>query len=94
LKQTFGLARVWACLLSIIEPAAMAKRQALLSTARPDALSFEAPKLAVTAVTPLNEDFAARLDRAIARSEKVKLIDRGPQKSIFGLPTRSDFRAS
>jgi hypothetical protein len=41
------------------------------------ALPFEAPKLAVTAVTPLNEDFAARLDRAIARSEKAKLIDRG-----------------
>jgi hypothetical protein len=35
------------------------------------ALPFESPKLAVTAVGPMNEGFALQLERAIKRSGKV-----------------------
>jgi hypothetical protein len=42
-----------------------------------DLLAYERPKLAVTALTT-PEDFAARLDAAIRRSEKARAIDHEP----------------
>jgi hypothetical protein len=42
------------------------------------ALPFESPKLCATAVFPLNETFAALLDRARVRSEKVRVIEARP----------------
>jgi hypothetical protein len=44
------------------------------------ALPFEKPKLAVTAVVVNGEDFAARLERAIARSGMVNAIDVTPTR--------------
>jgi len=41
------------------------------------ALPFEHPKLAMTAITT-PEDFAARLDAAIRRSEKARVIEHEP----------------
>ena len=38
------------------------------------ALPFESPKLSVTASMPVDESFAALLDRARKRSEKVRVI--------------------
>jgi hypothetical protein len=41
-----------------------------------EALPFEAPKLSAVAVTSMSgEDFAARLDRCLARSARARLIE-------------------
>jgi hypothetical protein len=42
------------------------------------AIAYESPKLCATAVFPLNETFAALLDRARVRSEKVRVIEARP----------------
>jgi hypothetical protein len=49
------------------------------------ALPFEHPKLAVTAITT-PEDFAARLDAAIERANKAKLIEAKPVEAKADLP--------
>ena len=38
------------------------------------AISFEVPKLAVTAVLNNQEDFATRLDRCIARAKEMRML--------------------
>jgi hypothetical protein len=50
------------------------------------AISYEHPKLAMTAVLNSQEDFAARLDRSIARANEVRMLP-GPIMTcpeIFG----------
>src|SRR5262245_10890954 len=44
------------------------------------ALPFESPKLQATAIIGMTPDFAARLDRAMLRSDKVRLISNRPAK--------------
>jgi hypothetical protein len=44
-----------------------------------DAIPFESPKLAVTASMPVDESFAALLDRARKRSDKVRVIEARPE---------------
>jgi hypothetical protein len=46
-----------------------------------ECLPFETPKLAVTA-TLTAEDFAARLDSAIARSSNARLIEHRPRENL------------
>jgi hypothetical protein len=46
------------------------------------ALQFEHPKLAVTAMIPDGGGFAERLDRAIERSSRVRVIEHQPAKAI------------
>jgi len=43
------------------------------------ALPFETPKLSATALLPMGEDFAKRLERAVERSrERPRLIEHSP----------------
>ncbi len=55
-----------------LEPTSIRMRAAAL------ALQFESPKLAVTAYVSDADDFAARLDRALARSHP-KVIEHRPE---------------
>jgi hypothetical protein len=46
------------------------------------ALPFECPKLQATAIVPMGQDFAAKLERAMLRSSKVRLIAEQPAVSF------------
>jgi hypothetical protein len=47
------------------------------------ALPFETPKLQATAVFAAGQDFASRLEKAMLRSAKVRLIEEQPAAQTF-----------
>src|SRR6516164_4608009 len=51
------------------------------------AISFESPKLQATATLQLGLDFATKLDRAVLRSAKVKLVASAPVERPKPTPT-------
>jgi hypothetical protein len=57
------------------------------------ALPFESPKLQATATVRFDLDFSAKLDRAVRRSDKVRLIPNGPGPVAPATKSQtSDFR--
>jgi hypothetical protein len=55
-----------------------------------EALPFEHPKLAVTAHIDPGDDWAARLDRAIARSNSARVIEARPAPSEESLVVKKE----
>jgi len=51
------------------------------------ALPFESPKLQATAVIAMGQDFASKLERAMLRSDKVRLISNEPAKELEPIPS-------
>ena len=51
------------------------------------ALPFESPKLQATAIIGMGRDFASKLERAMLRSDKVRLILNEPAKELEPIPS-------